>query len=129
MSLFEHGDFHLHSGGRSTFKIDCNWLMDEDWCAVASLLRSLLPKYGGVVGIPTGGLQLAKEMHRGVTISELAEGKTLPTLLVDDVLTTGASMEEWRAKIKGDVIGAVVFARGSCPDWVLALFQMKENKP
>jgi hypothetical protein len=56
-----------------------------------------------------------------------------PRLIVDDVLTTGGSMERARDKHRGQgpagrpgIIGAVVFARGQCPHWIRCLFQMPE---
>ncbi|KKL20362.1 hypothetical protein LCGC14_2456230, partial [marine sediment metagenome] len=45
-------------------------------------------------------------------------------LIVDDVLTTGASMEKQRAG-RTNTIGAVIFARGDCPAWVKPLFAME----
>jgi len=47
---------------------------------------------------------------------------------VDDVLTTGASMEQWKAKQPNpdNVAGWVIFARTSPPEWVNAVFEMCE---
>jgi adenine/guanine phosphoribosyltransferase-like PRPP-binding protein len=45
-------------------------------------------------------------------------------LIVDDVWTTGGSMEEHRAG--RDAIGAVLFARGPVADWVTPLFTLNE---
>ena len=51
-----------------------------------------------------------------------------PICIVDDVLTTGGSMEEFKIKRSWrnptDYIGWVVFARIETPKWVTALFQM-----
>jgi hypothetical protein len=63
---------------------------------------------------------------------------TGPHLIVDDVLTTGGSMERLREERRkllppgtmvepGNwIVGAVVFSRGQCPLWVSALFRMPE---
>jgi hypothetical protein len=46
-------------------------------------------------------------------------------LIVDDVLTTGTSMEEARKQLGwDDATGIVIFARGRCPDWILPIFDM-----
>ena len=49
-------------------------------------------------------------------------------MIVDDVLTTGGSMNDFMRKRHWrnptDYIGWVVFARSQPPDWVTALFQM-----
>lgn len=64
--------------------------------------------------MPRGGLRLAEALKLYVTEGAL--------LIVDDVLTTGASMEEFRNG--REALGAVIFARGHCPSWVVPLFQM-----
>lgn len=115
--LFQEGVFRLHSGTESDFKIDCDALADIEIAVLAKQLSKRVPSFGRVIGVPTGGLRLAEAMRRYVT-----EG---PLLIVDDVLTTGRSMDEMR---EGDrlAIGAVLFARGKCPEWVTPLFQMHE---
>jgi orotate phosphoribosyltransferase len=117
MNLFKLGDFTLHSGSKAAWKIDCDALTNGDWAALALMLAERLPPFGQVVGVPRGGLALAAALKR------YSKGG-LP-LVVDDVLTSGASMEEVRRAIKAPfVLGAVVFARGPCPPWVYPLFQM-----
>lgn len=113
-ALFQTGNFRLHSGEEASFKIECDALSDLDWAALAKIIVTRIPPFGEVEGVPSGGLQLAAELEVYAT-----EG---PVLIVDDVLTTGASMEEQRAG--RDAIGAVVFARNGCPDWVTPLFTM-----
>lgn len=119
MSLFQLGDFTLYSGAASRWKIYCDALTDEDWQALAVMLAERLPPFGVAIGIPRGGIRLA------VAMSAHCRKGSQTILLVDDVLTTGSSMEEYRASFSAGVIGAVVFARGECPDWIVPLFQMR----
>ena len=116
--LFRRGDFTLHSGGRSNFRIDCDALTDNDWETLAVLIASKVT-FGVVIGVPTGGFMLAQKLAPYIT-------KGGGTLIVDDVLTTGISMEEMRKNYPG-AIGIVVFARGKCPDWITPLFQMRTD--
>jgi pyrimidine operon attenuation protein/uracil phosphoribosyltransferase len=71
-----------------------------------------------VIGVPQGGLRLAKACRK------YAIEHHAVVLIVDDVLTTGASMEDERKKHRDrPVIGVVLFARGPRPGWVNALFE------
>jgi len=119
--LFRQGDFTLHSGARGNYFIDCDALTDEDWETLAKVTAERFT-FGKVVGIPKGGLKLADALEKYKT-----EG-TGVTLIVDDVLTTGKSMEEEKAKHSELVSGIVVFARGYCPYWIVPLFQMPIEK-
>lgn len=110
--LFNSGNFTLHSGQQSSFKIDCDALTTADLEALACFAVGFLPPFGSVEGVPTGGLSLAAALKPYAT-----EG---PLLIVDDVLTTGASMEEHRDS--REAIGLVIFARGQVPAWVTPLF-------
>jgi len=114
--LFQLGKFKLNSGAVSEYKIDCDALTDEDWKALAWLIAERLPLFSAVEGVPTGGLKLAEAMQCYVTPN------TGPLLIVDDVMTSGGSMERWR---RGrPAIGAVVFARLMPPSWITPLFKM-----
>ncbi len=126
-NLFQRGAFLLSSGRHSPWKIDCDALAGEDWEALAEMIHALVGPFSSVEGVPRGGLALAERLRR----SRHARG---PHLIVDDVLTTGASMERLRAACapagadtsprRDAITGAVVFARGPCPPWVRPLFQM-----
>ena len=109
--MFKWGVFLLHSKGKTNFLIDCNSLTDEDWDTIAWLIASRI-MFGSVEGVPNGGLALAKALRPFVSRG--------PLLIVDDVMTTGASMEQQRAG-RG-AIGVVLFARGLWPDWVQPIF-------
>lgn len=116
MSLFNVGKFKLHSGSNSSFKIDCDYLSNSDIEALASLIADIIG-FGKVIGVPRGGIRLAKALEK-----YCSDNNT--TLIVDDVLTTGNSMEEAKSKLEDEkVIGVVIFARGKCPSWVISLFK------
>lgn len=132
MSLFQLGHFRLHSGGEARWKIDCDALGWCDWEALAVMLVERLPPFHFVRGVPTGGLKLAQCLLDHITPCDNVHPDDRVLLIVDDVCTTGASLEEERQKMAGvfqHMIGAVVFNRGTCPSWVLPLFNMKEMKP
>lgn len=112
MNLFKSGHFILASGQESCFKIECDALTLEDWDTLALMIVMRAKPFGAVVGVPTGGEQLAKALQKYVTKG--------PTLLVDDVLTTGQSIREM--KLETDQVW-VVFARNRI-DGINALFYM-----
>lgn len=116
MDLFQTGDFTLNSGAKSKWKLECDALTDGEIASLAVLIHEMVGPFGSVEGVPRGGLKLAAALQALVTPG----GKHL---IVDDVLTTGGSMERLRAG-REDVLGAVVFARGRLPIWVRAVFQM-----
>lgn len=130
--MFETGLFTLASGKTSTFKIECDDLTVADWETVAALVGPRY-KFGAVEGVPTGGLPFADALKTYIT-----PGAPL-TLIVDDVFTTGGSMEKQRGErpraservgrhihgtMPGDVHGVVLFARDFTPDWIDAVFTM-----
>lgn len=128
MGLFQLGDFKLHSGSKSRWKIDCDALTDEDIEALALMITEIVHPFGSVEGVPTGGLRLAKALEKYIP----STNRQNVHLIVDDVLTTGRSIEEVAESHKGlgpagrpAILGAVIFARGKCPQWVTPLFQMK----
>jgi orotate phosphoribosyltransferase len=125
MNLFQSGDFTLHSGEKSNFKIDCDALTDADIEALALMMAMRLPRYEKVIGVPSGGLRIAKALERYESIFG-------SLLIVDDVYTTGASMENKLTEIRQEdrecpVIGAVIFARRPTPAWITPLFVMSKE--
>jgi orotate phosphoribosyltransferase len=117
VTFVQLGEFNLHSGRKSIFKIDCDALDDASIEAIAALATDRLPPFRAVEGVPMGGLRLAAAMERWV---RPYAGN--PLLIVDDVLTSGASMEEARAGRWA--IGFVIVARGLMPGWVRSLFEI-----
>ena len=115
--MFKRGHFELHSGGESDFLIDCGTLTDDDLVALANHAAGKLPPFGLVEGVPNGGMRFAE------ALGHFATGPAGVLLIVDDVCTTGASMEEQRAG--REAYGVVIFARGdSWPTWVRPIFVM-----
>jgi hypothetical protein len=131
MDLFQLGDFTLNSGAKSRWKLECDALTPGDIEALAEMVRQMVGAFSSVEGVPRGGLRLAEALKPFAGISG-------PHLIVDDVLTTGGSMERTRdaywlrkygpgSAVKvGDPVGTVIFARGQRLPWVSALFQMPE---
>ena len=117
MNLFQLGNFLLHSGDRGQFKINCDCLTNEDWNTLAYIIKESTI-FSEVIGVPNGGLELASKLKK------YRKKKANLVLIVDDVLTTGASMEIVRNKLMVPSRGIVVFARGQCPSWVVPIFQM-----
>lgn len=114
--MFRLGNFRSHSGLDLSFKIECDDLTYSDIEAVASVLGTI--GFREVIGVPRGGLRLAAAM------GPYKDTRSDRTLIVDDVLTTGTSMEEVRTKTEGPVIGAVIFARGPVPGWIIPMFTL-----
>lgn len=125
MSLFQLGAVTLHSGAQSDFKIDCDALTDADIECLAYLISKRVKPFYSVEGIPTGGIRLARALKQYLTSDHSA-----PMLLVDDVFTTGTSMEVKARACRPylPVIGAVIFSRGPVPDWITPLFRMEPGR-
>lgn len=117
MSLFALGKFTSHSGVALDWRIECDALTDDDWRALAEMAYAILPPFSTVIGIATGGTKLQYALQ-----AIQSHGHNNPRLIVDDVLTTGASMIHLMTR--PDDIGLVVFARGPLPYNVYTLFAM-----
>ncbi len=115
-SLFQIGEFELSSGQTSYWKIDCDALTEADWDALAMMAAEVLEPFSMIVSVPMGGDPFAKALEKYCT----EQGGLL---VVEDVVTTGASMERIRAG--RDAQGITVFSRGQAPPWVRVLFQYK----
>lgn len=122
MSIFQLGEFTLNSGNKSKWKLECDALTDDDIAAIAEMIQHMVGPFCCVSGVPCGGLRLAAALHPHVSVQG-------PILIVDDVLTTGGSMERHASTIYHELplAGAVIFARGPCPNWIKPLFQIHES--
>lgn len=132
MGLFSLGDFVLNSGHYSPWKIDCNLLTDNDIDTLAKMIHQMVGPFTSVEGVPLGGLRLANALMP-LAESVNSEGQNIH-LIVDDVLTTGKSMEKirtahcWQCQYDWPHFkGAVIFARGQCPSWIKPVFQMPQD--
>lgn len=105
MNLFQEGNFISHAGQELNWKIECDALTDEDWDCLARIIHERT-RFGSVYGIPRGGIKLAKALEKYIT-----PGHPL-RLVVDDVYTTGKSMEE---VMTPSDLGFVVFTRRRIP--------------
>jgi len=119
-TLFEVGDFTLHSDGHSNFRINCEALTDQDWDSLAQIINKKFT-FGVVIGLSTGGIPLQRKLTDYLT------PRSSLTLIVDDVYTTGKSMYRARQHTEGRVIGVVVFARTTTPSWVYPIFNLNPN--
>lgn len=118
MDLFEKKTFKMHSGDIGHWKIECDALTDSDIETLAFMIAERFV-FSHVIGIPRGGIRIADALEK----YKSEEG---PVLIVDDVLTTGNSMEEARFDIPNytDIIGVVLFARQKPVDWIYPMFQL-----
>ena len=120
--LFVEEDFIGHSGGELHWKIECDAITSPEWKCIARMIfeRERRP-FQAAIGIPRGGVELGRWLNEYST-----QNAEHPYLIIDDVLTTGGSMDEFREKnFKGkESFGWVVFARKQPQPWVNALFQM-----
>ena len=117
-SLVQFGWFRSHSGLQLPWKLDADALSSDSLNGITQIIRWKFA-FGAVIGVPRGGLRLARML-------EQYREDGYPTLIVDDVLTTGKSIQEWRDPVPGPAIGVVIFARGPCPNWVWPIFNVNE---
>lgn len=124
LGLFQTGDFALHSGATSPWKIDCDALTDDDIDTLALLIAEHVGAYEHAIGIPKGGLRLARALNYVTRPSLPCAG---PILLVDDVLTTGQSMRDAYDRVRQQhpqnaVRGYVIFSRAPASSWITPIF-------
>ena len=125
--LFKSINFKSHSGLNLSWKIECEALSASEWATISKMIMEVTPPFQRALGIPKGGVKLGELLNEHATGNEKD-----PICIVDDVLTTGESMEYFlsqygRNRSPFTAIGWVVFARVQTPDWVQALFQMPER--
>ncbi len=118
MALFQPGYFTLASGQPSLWKLEADTLTDDDWGVLAHLAYDRLPPYGEVRGVPRGGLPFAKALRA------YSSGPDFPTLIADDVYTTGGSIR--KIMREGD-LAVVAFARNPTPPDILALWTLASS--
>lgn len=114
----------LHSGQESFWKIECDALTDEELEWFAKAISIIVEPFGYVEYVPTGAKRIAEKMERYIQSGH-------PTvLIVDDVLTTGNSMENFRKDVQTrypdvTIIGATMFNRSlSTFGWIKSVMHV-----
>jgi len=125
MNIFQQVDFKSHAGLDLKWKIECDGVSKKEWKCLAEMILDYEKRpFQSAIGIPRGGVMLGSFLNQYST-QKLDD----PYLIVDDVLTTGGSMVDFRKEhFSGkETFGWVVFARGFPPQWCRSLFQMPFN--
>ena len=125
MNIFQQVDFKSHAGLDLRWKIECDGVSKKEWKCLAEMILDYEKRpFQSAIGIPRGGVMLGSYLNEYST-QKLDD----PYLIVDDVLTTGGSMVDFRKEhFSGkETFGWVVFARGFPPQWCRSLFQMPFN--
>jgi hypothetical protein len=125
MNIFQQVDFKSHAGLDLRWKIECDGVSKKEWKCLAEMILDYEKRpFQSAIGIPRGGVMLGSFLNQYST-QKLDD----PYLIVDDVLTTGGSMVDFRKEhFSGkETFGWVVFARGFPPQWCRSLFQMPFN--
>ena len=124
-NLFVEETFVGHSGGTLHWKIEMDTLTDVEWKCIAKMIMEYETRpFQAAIGIPRGGLTLSMYLNDYST-----QDPKDPYLIVDDVLTTGGSMEEFKEEHfkNKKVVGWVVFSRKNPASWIKTLFQMPKK--
>jgi hypothetical protein len=111
-ALFERGAATLESDEKPKWRLNTESLTAADIESIARLAAERVGHFGRVEAVQPGGARLADALRRYATRG--------PLLIVDDVLTSGATMEAQREG--REAVGVVLFAMGPCPDWVKPIF-------
>ena len=125
MGIFQQYNFTSHSGLSLDWKIECNELDNEDYRTLAHLVAKKY-KFYEAIGIPHGGEPFA------MALNEYIREESDNLLIVDDILTTGKSMEEMRSHAfvraswiteVSNIQGIVIFSRiKDVPKWIQPIF-------
>ena len=116
--MFRWGNFTSNAGLELPFKIDLDALTDVDWDCLAQMVAAEFT-FSHVEGVPTGGLKFAEAL-KPYAMPGWRDGVLL---IVDDVLTTGGSMERQRAG--REALGVVAFSRvRAVPIWITPIFRL-----
>lgn len=130
MSLFQWGHFNLHSGDKSWWRIDCDALTDSEISFFAKMISERVGRFNNVVSPvshPGSSVHKLKEALKPYSDPRVSD-PGLIYLIVDDVMTSGASLLEMYEKLKPHaaiIKGAVMFQRGRNDlDFVKPIFRL-----
>ena len=111
-----------------SWKVECDYLTKADWKCLSYLAKEKLRRIPSrVMGVPTGG-----ERWEAI-FSEEYSAPGSDVLILDDVLTTGSSMEEMRRRLIADgvpenkITGMAAFSRGKCTEWVKRIWRLDDS--
>jgi hypothetical protein len=125
---FSPQPMRLHSGEYSQFRIDCDDLAGSDWDVLAKLVDESGITFCEVYSVPTGGDHFANALKQYI------DKDSDTVLVVDDVYTTGSSMEAMKREVTlvgtsaKIAQGIVVFARRQTPEWIFPIFDASRWK-
>ena len=119
--LFQEGVFTSSSGAKLPWKFECDAISAAGWEFFAKRVSEQI-WIRTLLFVPTGG----REFYDALLPHKDPNGEYI--VIVDDVLTTGASMEKVRREngryMKGvPVIGVVAFARTKPASWIKPILQ------
>ncbi len=124
--MFLDQPFTSHSGLSLTWKVECDQLTKEDWRCIAKVVADGMA-FKKVIGIPYGGTLFAE------ALKPYCDDQSTYILIVDDVLTTGKSMEEVKEKLLAEdpdlrswmIRGLVLYSRAlEVPFWIVPFWQL-----
>lgn len=121
--MFSEGMFISHSGLELKRKIDLDDLTGIDYECLARATAEVI-QFSAVFGIPKGGTKFAAALRHHCTPN------SVKVLIVDDVLTTGTSMEAEKSRLQltdDQAVGVVIIARGECPSWVICHMRANDH--
>ena len=125
--MFKWQPFKSHAGKRLSWKIECDDLTQEDIDCLADLI-CMTHSYRNVEHPPTKSANLIN-LVRKLSLHKTPDGN-YDYLIIDDVLTTGKSMEDIYIHLVENhgkrIRGIVIFARSDCPHWIEPIFQLNK---
>lgn len=129
--VFQLGAFTFSSGIRSPFKFECDDLSDDEMHAIARVGSHQVCDFGRLVPVPKG--KSASPIDNAKRLAGAMQRYARPdcgvTLIVDDVWTTGGSMEACCADVMhqsagASTVGFVIYAYQQPASWVTSFLTL-----
>ena len=125
--MFKFKPFKSHAGKSLCWKIEFDDLSQDDIDCLADVI-STTHSYRNVEHPPTKSANLINLV--GKLALHISLDGDYDYLIVDDVLTTGKSMEDIYIHLAENhgkrIKGVVIFARSDCPHWIEPVFQLNK---